>query len=111
MNMMIFIIILSTLLPIHLFLILSQDMHIGWAMFLLYSFRSYPRLTLFYMYWFAYEDSFLPFIHVTSPVLSDLSEVCLYTHKVGFCLAKQLKYAIAQCTFYSNWKYLYILLP
>ena len=45
----------------------QQALHRGLSLFLSYTVREFPRLTISGMYMFYYEDIFLPFIQVTCP--------------------------------------------
>lgn len=40
----------------------------GWALFLLYGMKDFPRTMFVYLYFFEYETMFVPFIHVVCPM-------------------------------------------
>lgn len=44
-----------------------KAIHPGYALFLLYGIKDYPRLTMLYLYWFDYYNMFLPLVHFTCP--------------------------------------------
>ncbi|XP_071796590.1 bifunctional apoptosis regulator-like [Asterias amurensis] len=44
-----------------------KSLHRGLSTFLLYAVKEFPRITIYSMYMFYYEDVFLPFIHITCP--------------------------------------------
>lgn len=44
-----------------------KSLHPGYALFLLYGIKDYPRLTMLYLYFFEYYNMFLPFVHFTCP--------------------------------------------
>ncbi|KAL1005127.1 hypothetical protein UPYG_G00054890 [Umbra pygmaea] len=46
----------------------------GKSLFLLYSLKSSPRLTLLYLYLFDYYETFLPFLHTCCPAFSPISQ-------------------------------------
>ncbi|XP_066528474.1 bifunctional apoptosis regulator-like [Hoplias malabaricus] len=46
----------------------------GKSLFLLLSMTEYPRLSILYLYFFDYYDSFLPFIHISCPSSTKSSE-------------------------------------
>ncbi|XP_064633263.1 bifunctional apoptosis regulator-like isoform X2 [Lineus longissimus] len=54
-----------------------KALHQGWSLFLLYALKDYPRLGFLIIYLFDYQDTFLPFIHCTSPV-GNMENVSLY---------------------------------
>nr|KAG5710412.1 hypothetical protein BaRGS_022230 [Batillaria attramentaria] len=39
----------------------------GRALFLVYALKDFPRTTMLFLYFYDYEDSFLPFLHTTAP--------------------------------------------
>ncbi|XP_030067748.1 bifunctional apoptosis regulator [Microcaecilia unicolor] len=43
----------------------------GKSLFLLYALKSSPRLSILYLYFFDYTETFLPFIHTICPVVED----------------------------------------
>ncbi|XP_072552790.1 bifunctional apoptosis regulator-like [Salminus brasiliensis] len=51
-----------------------KAVHRGTSLFLLLAMINTPRLTVLYIYFFDYYDSFLPFIHICCPSLSKSSE-------------------------------------
>lgn len=48
----------------------TQEANAGKSLFLLYSLKRSPRLTLFYLYLFDYTETFLPFLHTCCPALT-----------------------------------------
>lgn len=48
----------------------TQEANAGKSLFLLYSLKRSPRLTLFYLYLFDYAETFLPFLHTCCPALA-----------------------------------------
>ena len=42
-----------------------QSLHPGYALFLLFGIKDYPRLTFMYLYLFDYYNMFMPFVHRT----------------------------------------------
>lgn len=44
----------------------------GWAIFLLYGMKDFPRSTLLYLYMFEYDTMFLPFAHIVCPISDDV---------------------------------------
>ena len=63
--------------------ILFQSLNPGWALFLLYGMKDFPRSTLLYLYFMEYETMFLPFAHVVCPILEDVPKYD-FTHSVSF---------------------------
>uniref|UniRef100_H3CS39 Bifunctional apoptosis regulator n=1 Tax=Tetraodon nigroviridis TaxID=99883 RepID=H3CS39_TETNG len=47
-----------------------KEANAGKSLFLLYSLKRSPRLTLFYLYLFDYTETFLPFLHTCCPALT-----------------------------------------
>ncbi|KAL4240977.1 hypothetical protein ACF0H5_001759 [Mactra antiquata] len=43
----------------------------GWALFLVYGMKDFPRTTLLYLYLFEHDSMFLPFAHVVCPLSED----------------------------------------
>lgn len=41
----------------------------GWALFLLYGLKDYPRSSLMYLYFFQHDAMFLPFVHIVCPIM------------------------------------------
>ena len=53
---------------LHQQFIYLQALHPGWALFLLYGLKDFPRTMFLYLYLFEYETMFVPFIHVVCPL-------------------------------------------
>ncbi|KAK3586569.1 hypothetical protein CHS0354_001155 [Potamilus streckersoni] len=53
----------------------------GWAMFFVYGLRDFPRTVFVYLYFFQYNDTFLPFLHDTCS-LSSIADSDLQSHTV-----------------------------
>ena len=49
-------------------LVYFQALNPGWALFLLYGMKDFPRTMFVYLYFFEYETMFVPFIHVVCPM-------------------------------------------
>ncbi|XP_045213224.2 bifunctional apoptosis regulator-like [Mercenaria mercenaria] len=49
-----------------------KSLNPGWALFLLYGMKDFPRSTLLYLYFVEYETMFLPFAHVVCPISEDV---------------------------------------
>ena len=62
-----------------------QALHPGWALFLLYGLKDYPRTVILYLYMFEYETVFLPFIHIVCPVSEEAPRYD-FTHQVNITL-------------------------
>lgn len=75
-----------------------QEANAGKSLFLLYSLKRSPRLTLFYLYLFDYTETFLPFLHTCCPALTHAERsksIFLYTQvtlrKLIFQMASDMK--------------------
>lgn len=64
-----------------------QEANAGKSLFLLYSLKRSPRLTLFYLYLFDYTETFLPFLHTCCPALThaERSESTFLNTQVTLC--------------------------
>ncbi|XP_013389490.1 bifunctional apoptosis regulator-like [Lingula anatina] len=49
----------------------------GKTIFFVYGIRNHPRLMFLYLYWYDYQDSFLPFIHKVAPVANVSDEMLM----------------------------------
>ena len=50
-----------------IFWFVFQARYPGRTLFLLFGLKDFPRTTLLYLYFFNYEDVFLPFVHFSTP--------------------------------------------
>ncbi|XP_052069767.1 bifunctional apoptosis regulator-like [Mytilus californianus] len=55
-----------------------KSIHPGYALFLLYGIKDYPRLTILYFYWYDYYNMFLPFVHFTCPAEEYVTNLSMY---------------------------------
>lgn len=55
-----------------------KALHPGRSLFLVYGMKDFPRTTLLYVYFFEYDEIFLPFLHSTYPENTDIPSIHLY---------------------------------
>nr|XP_022315080.1 bifunctional apoptosis regulator-like isoform X1 [Crassostrea virginica] len=55
-----------------------KAMNPGRSLFLIYGMKDFPRTTILYLYFFEYDEIFLPFLHSTYPENTELPSIHMY---------------------------------
>ena len=71
----------------------TQDLHLGFSVFLISVMRDNPRTAIIYLLIFQYHTVLLPVIHASTPVLEDIANINLYIAQVCEKLLNILKIA------------------
>lgn len=59
-------------------------MNPGRSLFLIYGMKDFPRTTILYLYFFEYDEIFLPFLHSTYPENTELPSIHMVSDHSSF---------------------------